>query len=193
MGALKSSSLLVWLKAQNHAEDKWNDVVDNFVRSCAGYCVASFVLGLGDRHADNIMVKKNGLLFHIDFGHFLGNFKTKLGFKRERTPFVLTPEMAQVMGGEGAKDYNRFVDYCGKAYNILRKHAHSLVILCRLMIPAGMPELQDTRDIEYMVEMLQLNLKDKDATVFMKKQIGRSLADFYRRIDNLLHNIKTGL
>ena len=56
-----------------------------------------------------------------------------------------------------------------------------------------MPELQDAKDIEYMVEMLQLNLKSKDATVFMKKQIARSLADFYRRIDNLLHNIKTGL
>ena len=193
MGALKSSSLFVWLKAQNNGKDNWGEVVDNFVRSCAGYCVASFVLGLGDRHADNIMVKKDGHLFHIDFGHFLGNFKTKLGFKRERTPFVLTPEMAQVMGGEGAEDYNRFVDYCGKAYNILRKHAHSLVVLCRLMIPAGMPELQDAKDIEYMVEMLQLNLKSKDATVFMKKQIARSLADFYRRIDNLLHNIKTGL
>ena len=55
----------------------------------------SYVLGLGDRHPDNIMINKNtGKLFHIDFGHFLGNVKSKYGIKRERDPFVFTKEMA---------------------------------------------------------------------------------------------------
>lgn len=36
-------------------------------------------------------------LFHIDFGHILGNFKSKFGIKRERVPFILTYDFIHVI------------------------------------------------------------------------------------------------
>ena len=43
------------------------------------------------------MVKTNGQLFHIDFGHFLGNFKHKFGIRRERVPMILSADFVEVI------------------------------------------------------------------------------------------------
>ena len=82
-GSLKNTPIRKFL--EQHNKGSVDQAIDNFVRSCAGYCVATYIIGLGDRHNDNILCCRDGRLFHIDFGHFLGNFKTVAalgGFKR---------------------------------------------------------------------------------------------------------------
>ena len=52
--------LFKWLHRMNEAEDQYNKAVESFLVSCAGYCVATYVLGIADRHNGNIMVTKTG-------------------------------------------------------------------------------------------------------------------------------------
>ena len=59
-------SILNYIMENNH-QDTVSEVRDRFIKSTAAYCVITYLLGIGDRHLDNIMVTKSGKLFHIDY------------------------------------------------------------------------------------------------------------------------------
>ena len=59
-GAFDKKLLYQWLLDQNPDPAAREKAIDNFIKSCAGCCVATYVLGLGDRPSDNILLRKNG-------------------------------------------------------------------------------------------------------------------------------------
>ncbi|CAK4644927.1 hypothetical protein AeMF1_007083 [Aphanomyces euteiches] len=189
-GAFNDVSFSDWIAANNGDPRSKKAAVDLFLRSCAGYCVATYVLGIGDRHNDNIMITKQGRYFHIDFGHFLGFMKYQYGIKREQTPFVFTPEMAHVFGGVGTEDFKRFQTTCGEAFNVVRHNLHLLVSLLVLMIPAKMPELRNLDDISYIVEVSVTERGDEEAATIFANLIIECMNNTFKRIDNTLHIIK---
>lgn len=192
-GALRKTPLASWLQQQHLEEpERLEEAIDNFVSSCAAYCIASYVLGLGDRHADNIMVTTMGNLFHIDFAHILGNIMRFGAYKRERAPFVLTPEFVFVMGDTKSARYARFVDLCLKGYNSLRRHTYLLIRLFKMMLSAGLPQFSDERELAYLYKSLSLGLTEQSAADKFAKLIDESRKTTTTLVNNFFHNLATG-
>lgn len=56
---------------------KSHEKLKNFVRSLVGYSLVTYMLQVKDRHNQNIMIKRDGTIVHIDFGFFLSNMPGK--------------------------------------------------------------------------------------------------------------------
>ncbi|XP_043240544.1 phosphatidylinositol 4,5-bisphosphate 3-kinase catalytic subunit alpha isoform-like [Amphibalanus amphitrite] len=190
-----SSQLHKWIRDQNQGA-LYDAAVDTFTRSCAGYCVATFVLGIGDRHPDNIMVNHRGQIFHIDFGHFLGHFKKKFGISRERVPFVLTDDFLRVIAGgadnpKKSKAFQAFQELCGKAYLALRKHSHLFITLFTMMLSTGITELQCAEDVNYLRKTLQVESDEKDALQYFQNQFNEAYGGAWTtKLDWFFHSVK---
>ncbi|XP_038157703.1 phosphatidylinositol 4-phosphate 3-kinase C2 domain-containing subunit beta [Cyprinodon tularosa] len=190
-GSFKDRTLADWLQKHNPTDEQYDKAVENFIYSCAGCCVATYILGICDRHNDNIMLKTSGHMFHIDFGKFLGHAQMFGNIKRDRAPFVFTSDMAYVINGgdKPSSRFHEFVDLCCEAYNLIRKHAHLFLNLLGLMLSCGIPELSDLDDLKYVYDALRPHESEADATMYFTRLIESSLGSVATKLNFFIHNL----
>ncbi|KAI0071970.1 atypical/PIKK/PI3K protein kinase [Panus rudis PR-1116 ss-1] len=139
-------------------------VIDTFVRSCAGYCVMTYILGVGDRHLDNLLLAPDGHFFHVDFGYILG---------RDPKPFAppvkVCKEMVDAMGGVQSVHYARFKNFCFTAFTILRKSANLILNLVTLMVDANIPHIKHRDVHEQVLGKFCLDLTEEEAIEHFEK------------------------
>lgn len=70
------------------------------------------------------------------------------------------------------------------------RHSGTLMTLFSLMIPAGMPELNDMHDVEYLRQRLLLHLTDEAAADVFSREIASTLRSRFKRLDNTFHILK---
>lgn len=104
----------------------------NFIQSCAAYCLVSYLIQVKDRHNGNILLHSDGHLIHIDFGFILSTSPRNLGF--ETSPFKLTPEFVEVMGGNQSKLFEEFKSLILQGLIAARKHMEKIVNLVEIML-----------------------------------------------------------
>ena len=167
------------------------DVLESFVKSCAGYCVAMYLLGVGDRHLDNLMLRSNGTLFHIDFGYIFGRDP-----KPFPPPMRLCKEMVEAMGGADSALYVKFRLLCSEAFNILRRPAASNTILNLLLLMAD-ADVQDLKGGEQRVDEVlklvtdrfRLDLTMEEASRYFQELINSSVSAIFPQIVERIHSL----
>ena len=122
----------------------------------------TYILGVGDRHLDNLMLAPDGawrcvdladvqgisftvrvsfaiefLTCSVDFGYILGRDP-----KPYPPPVKISKEMVDAMGGPSSVHYTRFKGLCYTAFIGLRKNANLILNLIALMVDAGIQDIQ---------------------------------------------------
>ncbi|KAK7197036.1 phosphatidylinositol 3-kinase [Novymonas esmeraldas] len=180
--------VLKYLRVYNPTAELLRHAMDRYTRSFAGYCVITFVLGIGDRHLENILVAQDGRLLHIDFGYVLGNDP-----KPFPPPMKINREMVEVLGGPQSTGFAEFKLYCCSAYNTLRKHAPLLLHMLLLGAHAeGMPQVTgesgDPRvNLLKVQEKLRLDLSNAQATQYLQNVIADSVGSIFTNLWDVLH------
>lgn len=88
----------LWCYSTNAAD--WRQTVRNYAQSIAVMSVIGYVIGLGDRHLDNIMIDlSSGDIVHIDYNVCFEKGKTLR--VPEKVPFRMTQNLEEALGVTG--------------------------------------------------------------------------------------------
>ena len=200
-GAKYQNSILGYLRYHNPAAQGTPSVLgvrkeamDTYVKSVAGYCVITYLLGVGDRHLDNLLLAPDGRFCHIDFGYILG---------RDPKPMAplmkLSREMVEGMGGSAPNtsqsQFEVFRQYCFTAYTTLRRSSSLILNLFALMQDAQIPGLmffggeQSVRKVE---ERFKLDVGEEEALGIFAQLIEREMGAWGPVLIDKLHGFAQG-
>ncbi|KAF4494809.1 uvsb pi-3 kinase [Fusarium agapanthi] len=123
--------LQLWFTQQFPSPSAWFAARLKYTRSCAVMSMVGTILGLGDRHGENVNLEEgNGGVFHVDFNCL---FDKGLTFaKPERVPFRLTHNMVAAMGIYGYE--GPFRKSCELTLSILRQQEETLMTILEAFI-----------------------------------------------------------
>lgn len=126
----------------------------NFVRSLAAYSLMSYLFLFKDRHNGNLLLDTAGHVIHIDFGFVFGIAPGGSFSLEQSTPFKLTDEMLEVMGGLGSPLFSEFVTLFCCGFLALQAHADTFLTVVEVTCRGSSFHCFDGKDPDEVVTML---------------------------------------
>lgn len=153
------NAVMKYIESHNKTKAKVA-ALEYFRRSLAGYCVATYVIGIVERHYSYYVIHEDGRFFHKYFGEQIFG-----GPKRDKTMIAFTREMeSALMEKENkATDMNYFYNICYSAIIILRKNSHQLLNLIAMMQVTNIPCFNTEGVLDFVRTQLNLDGNDADA------------------------------
>jgi len=144
-----------------------------FSRSQALWCMLGYILGLGDRHGENILLDtESGRLVHVDFDCLFG--KGMLLERPETVPFRLTQNCVAAMGITGIEGV--FRKSCELCMEVLRDRANQQTLLSVLHVFIADP----------LIEWTSRQQKDRDEEGGIQKA-RTTIGDVEKKLNGMLN------
>jgi phosphatidylinositol 3-kinase len=161
------------------------DVQESFARSVALSCCMSHCLALGDRHLQNIMIRDDGLLFHIDFGLSFGAEPLHLRSVRTMT-MKLSTEIVDALGGRHSPLFRMFETETIRFFNYVRSDIKRFYYT---FIPLSLIQQLSPEDLkEHIYKYLLPDLTNVEGTIYISDSIRKNTE--IQAYDGMLDKIK---
>ncbi|OLQ17582.1 Phosphatidylinositol 3- and 4-kinase family protein [Cryptosporidium hominis] len=186
----KNCILNYWANAYNtNINNIPHNVLTTFITSCAAYSVITFILGVGDRHLDNLLVGKSGHFLHVDFGYIFGEDP-----KPFPPPMKICSEMIEAMGGLNSLGFKLFVDKCCDYYRYIRRKSWLISNVLLLMVDSSIKDLNSRPENNYIVilerikDKFRLDQSEKEAERYLREIIMTSSNALFPAVVDTLHD-----
>ncbi|XP_014262636.1 phosphatidylinositol 4-kinase beta isoform X2 [Cimex lectularius] len=165
----------------------------NFVRSCAAYCLVSYLVQVKDRHNGNILLSGEGHLIHIDFGFILSTSPRNLGF--ETSPFKLTSEFVDVMGGPGSDMFEYFKILMLQGLVAARKHMDKILSLVEIMrLGSQLPCFKSgAATVQGLKNRFHLNMTEEQLQLLVDNMVESSIHSLSTKLYDGFQYITNGI
>jgi hypothetical protein len=168
----------------HNKEKRIGDILDNYMKSLAFWSIFTYLLGVGDRHLENIMLTSDGILFHIDYSFILG-YETK--------PYVplIRIDNSMIEGIGGNVHYDKFKSLCLEMFLCLRRYS-SLLFCCFLTFASCDPPIQNTKFTlnlleNHIVDRFLLGQSEADVAVSISKLLDSSRDAVTLKVSDYIH------
>ncbi|KAG5877173.1 hypothetical protein JTB14_032125 [Gonioctena quinquepunctata] len=165
----------------------------NFVQSCAAYCLICYLIQVKDRHNGNILLKSDGHLIHIDFGFILSTSPKNLGF--EKSPFKMTPEFVEIMGGENSDMFEYFKILILQGLIAARKHHGMIITLVEIMRSGSqLPCFKSgASTVQNLKNRFHMNMTEEQLTLEVNQMVEGSIHSLSTKLYDGFQYITNGI
>ena len=168
---------------RSNVDRKVSEISSNYSASLAFWTVVTFLLGVGDRHLENIMIREDGTLFHIDYGFVFG---------ADSTASFIRLDQNLIEGLGGVEMYEAFKMRCCEIYCCLRRH-FNLICACLLRLSSIQPPIAEYKFTpefieKFVVERFLLGQTEEEAKEAFSTIIDNSRETLIHKVSDAIHN-----